>query len=425
MEHDNNDISMQGIEQEDGINSRQQINQEENVHNRQRDTNPFHFNRDRVYIRRNLRRISGPTHELPPQRHDEPEGDKKFSNNSRLWMGRLPKTIDEEVIRRLFEPFGEVDDIRVDRERKIAFLRLDYRINAIRAREKLNGMKYNGVTLNIKFSSSGETLKVRNLSPFVTNELLKTSFDVFGKVERAVIATDEFGRPTGEGIVEFNRKFDAKVALERCTSQLFFITASPRPVIVEPFNVSYENGFKEVDLVKKHHGFYNERQYGPRFAEPGTFDYIYAEKWRRIYENYDRKIELLTNELNEKEQELLGEIEVSQYDYDTELLKQQVREREGAIAFTRARQQNLFPHGQMSSSFYEYINDYGREADGYNNYREYDGYYDSTDHGRENVAQTNTKSQESNMDESTATQEKKSYVYGEKGSFGKGWTKSK
>lgn len=48
---------------------------------------------------------------------------------------------------------------------------------------------------------------------------------MFGEVERAVHIVDDRGRPTGEGIVEFERKPGAMEALRRINEGVFLLTA--------------------------------------------------------------------------------------------------------------------------------------------------------------------------------------------------------
>lgn len=45
------------------------------------------------------------------------------------------------------------------------------------------------------------------------------------QIERAIIITDERGKSTGEGVVEFARKPGALMALRRCSEGCFFLTA--------------------------------------------------------------------------------------------------------------------------------------------------------------------------------------------------------
>lgn len=54
--------------------------------------------------------------------------------------------------------------------------------------------------------------------------LYPQAFSQFGPVERAIAVTDDRGRPTGRGIVEFASKVAARKALERCTEGALLLT---------------------------------------------------------------------------------------------------------------------------------------------------------------------------------------------------------
>lgn len=63
-----------------------------------------------------------------------------------------------------------------------------------------------GRALKVRFAPHSSTIKVKNLTPWTSNELLERAFGVFGEIERAIVKVDERGKSTGEGIVEFCRK---------------------------------------------------------------------------------------------------------------------------------------------------------------------------------------------------------------------------
>ena len=67
-------------------------------------------------------------------------------------------------------------------------------------------------------------MKVSNLHPLVSNELLEESFAQFGVVEKAVVVTDERGKSLGYGIVDFSRKSFAMNAIRRCSEEYFILT---------------------------------------------------------------------------------------------------------------------------------------------------------------------------------------------------------
>lgn len=120
------------------------------------------------------------------------------------------------------------------------------------AKVELDGTILNNRPIRIRFATHSAALTVRNLLPVVTNELLEQvkepvrrfndggeclessylidislllqAFSQFGPVERAIIVTDDRGRPTGRGIVEFANKAAARKALERCTEGALLLT---------------------------------------------------------------------------------------------------------------------------------------------------------------------------------------------------------
>ena len=246
---------------------------------------------------------------------------KRFTNSSKLFVGNLPQAATRIKISELFNPFGRLGEIFHNEEKKFAFVSLDYKENAENAIQKLDNTNWMGSSLAVRFANIRHALKVRNLSPFVTNEWLEVAFSTFGEIDKTIIATDESGKPTGEGIVEFSKKSQSQEALKRCKDKLFFLTTTPRPVIVEPLVSMIDgDGYKERELFRNK-SFYKERRIGPRFAVPGTVQHIKGERWRKLYMEYDKKIEAVNKELLEGEKNLLEEIEASQKEYEAEMLK--------------------------------------------------------------------------------------------------------
>ena len=89
----------------------------------------------------------------------------------------------------------------------------------------MDGYLLRGKPLRVRFASQGAVVKVKNLSPNVSNELLKDAFEqYFGGVDRAVVIVDDRGKSVGEGIVEFEKKPAAQKCLNECTEGCFFIT---------------------------------------------------------------------------------------------------------------------------------------------------------------------------------------------------------
>lgn len=93
------------------------------------------------------------------------------------------------------------------------------------AKAELDDTPMRGRPLRIRFATHSAALTVRNLSPYVSNELLEEAFSQFGQVERAIVIVDDRGRSTGKGIVEFATKPAARKALDRCSDGVFLLTA--------------------------------------------------------------------------------------------------------------------------------------------------------------------------------------------------------
>lgn len=58
----------------------------------------------------------------------------------------------------------------------------DFHTNAEKAKRELDGTMLKGRTLRIRFAPNGSAIKIKNLTAFVSNELLHYSFSCFGEV---------------------------------------------------------------------------------------------------------------------------------------------------------------------------------------------------------------------------------------------------
>jgi proline- and glutamine-rich splicing factor len=269
--------------------------------------------------------IPGPTTNLPNKETDP----KKTSGRCRLFIGNLTPDVTEEQFKNMFNQYGELSEVFLNAQKGFGFVKMDKRENAEAARAALDGIHRNGRTIRVRFATHCASLRVRNLSPWVSNELLEKAFSIFGEVERAVVIVDERGKPIGEGIVEFARKPGAQQALKRCIEGCFLLTSSPRPVVVEPLDhKDEEDGHPEKVLPKTNQQYIKEREIGPRFAHPNTFEYEFANKWKQLYEVEKQKRELLEKEVKEDRDRLEDQMEFSLYEYETNMLREKLRQRE-------------------------------------------------------------------------------------------------
>ncbi|XP_035205134.1 non-POU domain-containing octamer-binding protein-like [Stegodyphus dumicola] len=172
-------------------------------------------------VKERLEFMSGPTTNLVSK---ENVSAKKFTGRCRLFVGNLPPSITDEEFRKMFEQFGEIAEVFLHKQKGFGFVKLDTRQNAENAKAALDFTNKDGKSLRVRFATHGAALKVKNLSPWVSNELLEASFAIFGEVERAVVIVDDRGRPVGEGIVEYSRKQSAQMAIKRCTEGCLLLT---------------------------------------------------------------------------------------------------------------------------------------------------------------------------------------------------------
>ncbi|XP_067132054.1 non-POU domain-containing octamer-binding protein-like isoform X3 [Centruroides vittatus] len=312
-------ISKRDRESRDGRNNRQDRQGE-------RDRGNFQGRRNKDPVKERLASVSGPTHNLQTREGGEP---KKFTGRCRLFVGNLPSSITDDAFKQLFQPFGEIAEVFLNASKGFGFVKLDTRQNAEAAKAALDFSVKDGKALRVRFATHGAALKVKNLSGWVSNELLEAAFSIFGEVERAIVIVDDRGRPVGEGIVEYSRKQAAQTALKRCTEGCFLLTSSPRPVLVEPLEQrDEEDGLPEKNFQKNNKQYLKERDIGPRLGEPGTFEYDFATRWKQLYEVERQKRENLEKEILEARHQLEEQMEYSLYEHETNVLREKLRHME-------------------------------------------------------------------------------------------------
>jgi hypothetical protein len=253
------------------------------------------------------------------------QNEKKFTGRCRLFVGNLPNDVNEADFKELFVKFGEVGECFVNNQRNFAFVKLDTRINAEHAKQELDGFSYKGRNIRVRFASHGAAVRVKNLSPYVSNEYLEQAFSIFGPVERAVVIVDDKGRPTGEGIVEFERKPAATHCISKCADNYFILTNYPKPVIVEHLEQKDdEDGMPEKSIIKNQQ-YHTEREVQPHFAPNGSFEQKMAIKWKDLYE-FEKQVQEEARKRVEQAREMLEyEIEQSLIDHKAAKLKEDLR----------------------------------------------------------------------------------------------------
>jgi len=270
-------------------------------------------------------------YELQEEQYDlEPldTSERKFNAQARLFIGSISRDMKQEELEEMFKKYGEVDQIFHNKDGAYAFINLDYRSNAEKAVRELNGTKVRGRNILIRFAAITTGVKVKNLSPAVTNELLHKAFSVFGDVESCRIVVDDRGKPTGDGLVIFVDKRSAVMAYKKCQEESFFLTSSLRPVIVDPYETrDDEDGFPEANIIKNDL-YRRERSVGPRFADLNSYESEYGKRWKQLFDIYKEKKTALENDLKAEMEALEVKMALVVHQQETDKLRRELAMRE-------------------------------------------------------------------------------------------------
>ncbi|XP_036380600.1 non-POU domain-containing octamer-binding protein [Megalops cyprinoides] len=255
-------------------------------------------------------------------------GEKAYTQRSRLFVGNLPAGVTEQEVEKLFSKYGKSSEIFINKDRGFGFIRLESRTLAEIAKAELDDTPFRGRQLRVRFATHGAALSVKNLPQFISNELLEEAFSIFGQIERAIVIVDDRGRPTGKGIVEFAAKPAARKALDRCADGAFLLTAFPRPVTVEPLEQFDEDEGLPEKIINKNQQYHKEREQPPRFAQPGTFEYEYAMRWKALMEMEKQQYEQVERNIKEAQEKLEAEMEAARHEHQVMLMRQDLLRRQ-------------------------------------------------------------------------------------------------
>ncbi|CAI4230776.1 unnamed protein product [Auanema sp. JU1783] len=270
---------------------------------------------------------------------------KKFTGRCRLFVGNLPNEVSEDELKKLFSPHGDISECYLS-GKGFAFLRLDTRANAESAKEAIDGKNLHGRPIRVRFAVHGAALRIKELSSTVSNEMLYHAFARFGDVERAIHIVDEKGRPTGEGIVEFERKGPCQEALQSIREKVFILTANSKPISAEVLEQKDEDDGLAERMIPRTPQLNKERELGPRFPGPNSFEYIYGMKWKDLYEMEKQRRAQFEKELVESRRRLEADMEVAYQDYQAQMLREDLQRRQQELERLEAlRRERTRPPG--------------------------------------------------------------------------------
>ncbi|XP_027364031.1 29 kDa ribonucleoprotein, chloroplastic isoform X2 [Abrus precatorius] len=166
------------------------------------------------------------------------EQDTESSDNTKLYFGNLPYSVDSAKLAGLIEDYGSAELIEVlynretGRSRGFAFVTMSCIEDCNAVIENLDGKEFLGRTLRVNFSNrpkpkeplypeTEHKLFVGNLSWSVTSESLTQAFQEYGTVVGARVLYDgESGKSRGYGFVCYSTKAEMESALAALNDDL-------------------------------------------------------------------------------------------------------------------------------------------------------------------------------------------------------------
>lgn len=70
--------------------------------------------------------------------------------------------------------------------------------------------------------------------------------------------------------------------------------------------------------------FLREREMGPRFPAVNSFEYVYGQKWKELYDMERQRRASLDEELREARRRLEADMELAYQDYQAQMLREGV-----------------------------------------------------------------------------------------------------
>eukprot|EP00899_Mesostigma_viride_P004753 jgi/Mesvir1/14279/Mv09710-RA.1 len=234
---------------------------------------------------------------------------KKYGSAGKLFVGNLVPSATEGELRALFSKYGEVAECIIQKKdnqpRGFAFVRMDFKHSAEKARDELNGKLFKGKELLVRKAINNATIWVGDLGGNVTNEVLAEAFSQFGEVEKAVVVTDPLTkRSKGYGFVEFAKRSVSARVLQACTEQMFLIGGSCRPVRVDTAQLEDdEEGLSVKDMQPAQQRMLSQLSAPAHFSQANTLEFEFSLKWKHLSEKHKaEKAELKERHVTEEEQ---------------------------------------------------------------------------------------------------------------------------
>lgn len=181
----------------------------------------------------------------------------------KMFVGQVPKSMDERQLRDMFEEFGRVHSINVLRDKATGiskgccFVTYFARKSALRAQDALHNVKtLNGMYHPIQMKpADSENRNERKLFVGMLNKKLNENevrklFEPFGTIEECTVLRDQNGQSKGCAFVTFSTKQSAISAIKVTLNQNKIMDGCTSPLVVKFADTQKEKEQKKIQQIQ-------------------------------------------------------------------------------------------------------------------------------------------------------------------------------
>ncbi|KRF81917.1 uncharacterized protein Dvir_GJ17715, isoform C [Drosophila virilis] len=184
-------------------------------------------------------------------------------DNIKMFVGQVPKSMDEAQLREMFEEYGPVHSINVLRDKATGiskgccFVTFYTRRAALKAQDALHNVKtLNGMYHPIQMKpADSENRNERKLFVGMLNKKLNENdvrklFEVHGAIEECTVLRDQNGQSKGCAFVTFATKHAAISAIKVTLSQNKIMEGCTSPLVVKFADTQKEKEQKKIQQIQ-------------------------------------------------------------------------------------------------------------------------------------------------------------------------------
>ncbi|XP_055840193.1 CUGBP Elav-like family member 2 isoform X2 [Episyrphus balteatus] len=194
---------------------------------------------------------------------DIPFDEEPDPDTIKMFVGQVPKSMDERQLREMFEEFGRVHSINVLRDKATGiskgccFVTYFARKSALRAQDALHNVKtLNGMYHPIQMKpADSENRNERKLFVGMLNKKLNENevrklFEPFGTIEECTVLRDQNGQSKGCAFVTFSTKQSAISAIKVTLNQNKIMDGCTSPLVVKFADTQKEKEQKKIQQIQ-------------------------------------------------------------------------------------------------------------------------------------------------------------------------------